>query len=305
MKLAYLSFLTLIALPVGADVKTDLTKFLSVKIYAQVQGSRLAFENGGKIASYDVLRSVSSVSDLFGYTIGYKGIFSISYYNIDQNNLVSYTRELRSSLSLGYFWIDIFVQHFKDLGLSSTNDFWGTGTYALIPDTELKHRGGNIYYIHSPKDFSLAAIVDQTARQTKSSGSLIYGISYFRTEFSYFPGFFPENPSGNSINSGAVNSLVPSLGYGYSAVAGSWYAAFMAMAGLGSQQQTYEINNESPAKSSSATVSKLNTVLGAGYNGISNSTGITVRFDILQYTLADVKVTNRQSDIQIFFGKRF
>ncbi len=222
----------------------------------------------------------------------------------------------QSGVSINTYWhqnaFDLYYQYFRGFYVSDPFTELKTNKpdrYPQLPDTEVKNIGFNWYYAVRPERYSLKAAFDLQEFQEKSGGSWIVNPFFNHFEMRIGSAFVAgsEDSAVSSLPnlaSGRYDTLGAAVGYGYTAIYGTFYGTLQATVGPGLQYQRIDRNdgNETDVL---ALAAKFNLNVSAGWNYSESVAGIKLLIDSLSTRVVDVQVTSSLISIQTFYGLRF
>ena len=167
----------------------------------------------------------------------------------------------------------------------------------------------NFAWIFNSDEYSLMALLDQTARQESSGGSWIVGVNLAQTEMRGNSPFIPTSVQSQfgddaTLSQGIFKTASATVGYGYTWVwSKKFYFGLMLLGGTGIQQRT--LTKDSGVVSESARVEKSDLRLGFGYNGDRFFLGVHANFNGTTFKTNSLKIQHQLINGQWFFGTRF
>ena len=250
-----------------------------------------------------------------GVAASYKGLglsAKQTLKNDKQQNIArGETKSTDYSLNL-YFQkiaLDLFYQDYHGFYIQNFMD--QSGNYVTTPNAVGKNIGGQIYYLFSSDQYSMASAFDQTQREDDSGGSWI--ASTFFNSSSIDTGstaFINGNQTvlqqnGYKPLSAHFNTAGLALGYGYSwRFWSGWFCSLQMMLGGGYQER--KITDAITESKENGPAVKSTFHLGFGYSTNSYSTGLRALGDQIQAKAkSGDQMATRSVLAEIFFLYRF
>ena len=212
---------------------------------------------------------------------------------------------------LGYYnrYKGLYVENSPQLGISSVAGVNGISTfYYQRPDLSVANAGAGAVYVFNPQNFSASAAIFQTARQTKSGGSLLMMGSWDNTVFSADSAIIPaqiQSAYGKdaAMTRGEFTSANLSGGFGYTLVANQTY--FLTGIGLiGAGYQWRKYGTDSAQSTDTAGTEKLSWMFSAGQNADNYFLGAGYIQDRVVYRTESLQFTSSISTFRFFVGVR-
>ncbi|NCN95260.1 MAG: DUF4421 domain-containing protein [Bdellovibrionales bacterium] len=191
---------------------------------------------------------------------------------------------------------------------SSTVDPTWNSSQPYIRNDQLFNQstGGSLTWIHSPKDFSLIAALDQTDRQKSSGGSWLYGFAINESVFNSDTAMIPtaiQSRFGEdaTITEGRFRSLIFQGGYGYTYVPfENWSATLAVQLGFGPQDSF--VKGPSFTESNMKTARVVDALLNLGYNGKLFFTGGQLQSNQVASQGRSITLSSGLIEIQFYLG---
>ena len=184
------------------------------------------------------------------------------------------------------------------------------GQFIKNPDMTLENKSLLAMFVVD-SDYSLAAFLDQSERQTKSGGSLLFVTKVAETSFrdeSKAIGLIPTAIRSRFqpealVNQGQFRSMGAGVGYGYTQAFGqSGYASALGLVGWSAQNG--RLTDGTQDFSSSSTGGLLNLDVGLGMNGEENVFGLHVSMESSFYNTSATEVSTTLTSLTLFYGIR-
>jgi hypothetical protein len=242
--------------------------------------------------------SISGMSELARESAELKGVSRITDYRFR-------FPWRRFMLSLGYqknqgFYVDNTASIDQSLA----------GQYIKNPDMEMESKSLMAIFVADP-DYSLAAFLDHSERQTRSGGSWLLVAKFSEASFRDSPRSIGLIPSAIRprfqpealVHEGQFRSIGIGGGYGYMLGFGDiGYASAMGL--LGPSAQSGKLSDSSQDFTSSSTGALLNVDLGIGANGEENVFGVHLSAEASIYKTAATEAATTLTSLSVFYGRR-
>ena len=264
-------------------------------------GSIVAFEPGQTAA--------------IGGTLSYKwfvGSLYYSVYNEFNSGLEEKTKyfDFRFNFSRRRGALDLYFQWYKGFSikeLPKAND--GNLVEIANPNLDLFSGGANFFYSLNDKH-SMQSVYKYNELQTRSSGSLLVGVSQNYTKISFTNSIFPDDILDDvdmlgEENDGDFIGLIPTVGYQYNFIKKRFNFSPTAFGGFGIQYQDYESAAKGNFTGFNRSV-KYGFNLPIGINNAKNYFGLVTRYEkSIFYLERSIDIEYEQYSIKAYFGIRF
>lgn len=250
-----------------------------------------------------------------GATLSYKWFVGSLYYSVyneydgeleDKSKYLdfrfNFTRR-RGGLNLYFQWYKGFS--IKDL--PRAND--GSLIELANPNLDLFSGGFDFYYSLN-EDHSVQSVYKYNELQTRSSASLLVGVSQNYTRIRFTNSIFPDDII-NEVemlgeeNDGKFLALIPTLGYQYNFIKNKLNISPTAIVGLGGQYQNYISAAKGDFTGFNAAL-KYGFNLPIGINNTNNYFGIIGRYDRSVFFLErNIEIDYDIYSIKAYLGIRF
>jgi Domain of unknown function (DUF4421) len=262
-----------------------------------------------------------NTSTVSGVQVSYAG-FSAAYrtsslINPQLQNLYGNTsyEDIRGTFALGSKaqWLVMgYYNRYSSLYISNSNQVDPAYTpgvsYIIRPDVSIFNSGASLIYVWSPENFSVAATMLQSAKQSESAGSFLLQAGFDGTLFSASSPLVPGTQQNNygsdsTLSKGEFTTLSAGLGYGYTLTKWDFYLSGFALLGGGYQWRTYQ--TASGESSGLVNASKFTVNFSLGYNSDSFFVGATYLTTSTEYPTSSVRLKTDLSAVKLFVGSRF
>ncbi|MDF1672863.1 MAG: DUF4421 family protein [Vicingaceae bacterium] len=264
----------------------------------------------GSIVSYEPGKTAA-----IGATLSYKwfvGSLYYSVYNEFNSGLEEKSKyfDFRFNFSRRRGALDLYFQFYKGFSvkeLPKSND--GNLLELANPNLDLFSGGANFYYSLNPKH-SVQSVYKYNELQSRSSGSLLAGVSQNYTQISFTNSIFPDDIVDDlqilgEENDGKFIAVIPTIGYQYNFIKNKFNISPTAFGGLGIQYQDYESAAKGDFQGFNRSV-KYGFNLPVGINNPNNYYGIVTRYEkSIFYLERGIDIENEQYSIKAYLGIRF
>jgi hypothetical protein len=213
------------------------------------------------------------------------------------------------SLSFEHSKIFLTLYHQNLRGFYLT-DQDGDGEPEKFPNLRLVSTGITVINIVNPQAFSLAAILDQSKRQTTSGGSILMSFSVNSNLLSHnLDRIIPESlrqPYAENANlvGMKMDEVNCTAGYGYLLTRSNFYGAFAL--GIGPSMKFLRIESAEQISETSSDFSTATIVIvGLGYNGPDLFLGANYTNEMASSTSESLQFELNRQRVQQFVGWRF
>lgn len=207
---------------------------------------------------------------------------------------------------------EFYYQSYHGYFLENTSDInpalSASGVKLLRPDLKASHWGVQVYYNHSPKDYSLASHFSLRSQQLESRGSWFTVFSYNQHSISGEQPLVPDAANSEvptSVLTGvSTQTLSAGLAGAYNFVYGHYF--FGGLLGLGLNYQNTRLQNISGQQITGQAVSSKSYVkVGGGYNGRNFLCGASLNVDGQNINLKESNIVFDTIESKIFIGWKF
>jgi hypothetical protein len=283
-----------------------------IRPYVSESTLELVMRNAGATTGEANLKP--SVSTVNGIVLGIGGL-SISYGqnmpqsddDIQSKGKSTYS-DYQIQLYYGHFGLDIYDQEYKGFYHSTIQVSEGGDQYKL-PNMTMSKVGGNLFYVFSPKDYSINASYGQTERQTKSGYSFIAMATVNEIQFAnggepvLFDGLRERFGENSELSGATMKTYGGSAGIGATKVFSSWYYSAQLLAGFA--KQDFTATGIANTSTQNLTAKLLNMRISAGYNGKTFFAGVLGIIDKVTTKVSNFEIEPTSTKIEGFFGARF
>lgn len=264
----------------------------------------------GSIVSFEPGKTVA-----VGGTLYYKWFVGSLYYGVyNEFNKVleDKTRyyDFRFNFTKRRGELDLYFQWFKGFSikdLPKASD--GSVVNLAKPNLDLFSTGFNFYYSINPKH-SVQSVYKYNELQTRSSGSLMLGLSQNYTHIMFDNSIFPDDivtgtEQLGEENDGKFIALIPTIGYQVNLIKNKFNISPIVNVGIGEQYQDYMSDAKGDFRGVNSAM-KYNIDVPIGINNENNYFGIIGRYDKSIFFLEKgVEIHYELITAKIFFGIRF
>ena len=271
-------------------------------------------ENKDNKASY-----TSSAGMSLGLGIDYKWL-SLEYQRSFQQDVYSDypPRSVFSNFSLGFsgqkFWGRMFFQNQQGMYLDGHGgiELPGTGQPQIYRDDIVCNTffvSGN--YIFNSKKYSHTAAAYQTARQVKSAGSFVAGLTLVSSSIESDSDMVPVSYAfsigeNGQIIKGLVNSIIPQAGYVHTfSIHKDFFIHVTAIPGINFVAFVKKLSNNETVKGSETSGFFLEEKLSLGYNNEKFFCGLSTNGYFFTGKYDSNPVIQNHQYFRVFFGMRF
>ncbi len=264
----------------------------------------------GSIVSFEPGKTVVA-----GGTFYYKWFVGSLYYGVYNefnNSLQDKTRyyDFRFNFTKRRGGLDVYFQWFNGFSVKDLPKATDGSVINLAnPNLDLFSAGFNFYYSLNP-DHSVQSVYKYNELQTKSSGSLMLGVSQNFTQIMFTNSIFPDDIVNGTEQLGEENdgkflALIPTVGYQFSFIKNKFNFSPAINAGLGIQYQDY-ISDAKGNFTGINTALKYCIDVPVGVNNKKNYFGIIGRYDKSVFFLErGVEIHYELITAKAYFGIRF
>jgi len=269
-------------------------------------------ENKDNNASYQ-----NSAGTSIGVGFDYKWLALEYQQSIGNTTTSSEPKSLFSYISLGLsgqkFYAKMFYQDQQGMYLDGHGgiNLPGAGQPQIYRD-DIRCRTlfltGN--YLFNGRKYSNSAAVNQSARQLKSVGSFVAGLSFISNSITSDSDMVPKSvgfsigENGRMVK-GLVNSIIPQAGYTHMFVHKTFYLAITAIPGVNFVSFVKELSNNESAEGTETSGFFLEERISIGYNGDKFYAGIGTNGYLFTGEFDSNPVTQNHQYFRLQFGIRF
>ena len=245
--------------------------------------------------------------------IGVTATFALPIPEVEQHRRGT---SAQTEVILNSYWrqnaVDLYFQRYRGFYVSSpfsNFDVHQPERYPQLPDALVTNYGFNWYYVFKPEAFSLKAAFDQSEFQLKSGGSWMISPFYNHFEMALGTRFIAGIGDTSILDvpnlaSGRFDSAGGSLGYGYSYIAGRFFASLLTGLGPALQMQQVHLSDGNEATYYSLAV-KINLNVAMGWNYKDYVGGVKLLLDSLSSRVDGTQLASNLWSGQVFLGARF
>lgn len=286
-----------------------------IKPYIEVPGLNLELRS---LTSDKFVNWTPNYRAQTGLSVSYQGLIGVSASakgEISREDAALKGRSDYTDFRFRFPWrrisIEFGYQSLKGFFAENTQDFApGNGQYLLRPELILQSKYVGVTYTVEPDRYSLAAVFDQSERQTTSGGTWLLTMHAADTLFEDQGGtpLIPVElqshfPTESQITKGEFLSITMGGGYGHLWTLGeTGYAFAQLLASVGAQIGRSSDATRQFSESETAGFAKLD--LGIGSNGKVHVTGLLLSIDQTSNRTAETELGKRNLLVHLFYGLR-
>ncbi len=289
-------------------------KTVHLKTGFDVPGYDLLFQGVGREVKFQPnvasLFSVgASIQDLVGFSWGFRT--TQTEQEIAQKGKTDY-QDWRFNFAFSQFVIALNYSQYTGFYIEKSQDVspgWTSALpYVRSPNLSSRTAGANFTWVFSPKDFSLVAAYDQTARQEDSGGSWLLGAAVtetvFRDDVEIIPATARSAYGGDqNLTEGRFFAVNLKGGYGHTLVLSKKYFLSGAIqAGFGIQKM--KLLGTGLDRDQISGANKADFLISLGWNGDDHFSGISLTGDGTIFNTGEFKVTSTLFLLKLFYGFR-
>ncbi len=250
--------------------------------------------------------------------IAYKKIFGVSWAfktgaGENEANFFGETQytDFRFDFSFNSFTLNTFYSQYSGFYIDNSYAINPTLTEedprVLAPDMYSRIMGAAITWVHKPQTFSLPNLMDQSERQEKMGGSVLFGASFTETTFSNDAGLIHPLVRGDydllaQLNKGKFQTFNIKAGYGW-AWSKKWFFGGALQGGVGfSHKELGFIGGASDDGWEPSFRGEM--LLAGGYNGdrFFSRMKIDAKADIITFTSTSSRIVPALASVAVNVG---